>query len=670
MPLHIIKKDITKLKVDAIVNTTNRNMIGYSGVDQAIHSVAGKELQAECTHIAPLELGQAKITSGYRLPCKYVIHTSGPIWQGGSFKESSILCSCYNESLNLAVQKQCKSIAFPLISSGVHGYPKKQALKYAIQTIIDFLKNHDLLIYICLYGNDSYFFGSNFMNDIKAFAGNGYMVDYDGKSFIKIFENKPANYRHTTKQAVSYSQMSAQEMYALGEEYYLGEYGVEKDYIKAVEWYRKAAEQGYAPAQNGLGYCYQYGQGVSQNYEKAIEWYIKAADQCYNKSLCNLGYCYKYGQGVPKDYNKAAEWFAKAADQGYAPAQNALGYCYQYGQGVMQDYKKAITWYTKAANQNHDKSQCNLGVCYYRGHGVLQDYNKAIEWYTKAAEQGYALAQYNLAVCYKNGQGVSKDITKAIEWYTEAAEQGDNDAKKALERLKERTQNSKRTVIHKPSPTSVSTAINASKDLQSKVIKNGDTDQSISNKEIRNNHSQINQWDDNNILYIYKNATACHARKHNITSATAIITGKNYAEIKLNVEYCEQCNRFYMSYTTYEHYRDVYGILLGNLRMYSTMDSGGAFLASESPLKLCCYSVSQTDGLSDRERQYIISQVIDKNILQKREVIRYLEYFINMNGKKRGNEIALSKWKADLAFTLSYKSEFQTHHYISTIKKY
>ena len=177
-------------------------------------------------------------------------------------------------------------------------------------------------------------------------------------------------------------------------------------------------------------------------------------------------------------------------------------------------------------------------------------------------------------------------------------------------------------------------------------------------------------WNDHKILYIYKNTTACHTRKHDITSATAIITGKNYAEIKLNVEYCEQCNRFYMSYATYEHYRDIYGILLGNLRMYSTMDSGGAFLASEYPLKLCCYSVSQTDGLSDLERQYIISQVIEKNILKKQEVIRYLEYFINMNGKKRGNEIAVSKWKADLAFTLAYKSESQTHYYISTIKKY
>jgi TPR repeat protein len=495
------------------------------------------------------------------------------------------------------------------------------------------------------------------MNDIKGFVSDEYIVDYDGKTCIKIFDNKLDD-----KQSANYSQVSLQEMYALGEKYYLGEHGIERDYIKAVECYEKAAEQGYAPAQNGLGYCYQYGHGVSQSYEKAIECYIRAADQGYSKSQCNLGFCYKYGQGVPQDYEQAIDWFTKSAEQGYASAQNALGYCYQYGQGVLQDYKKAVEWYSKAANQNYDKAQCNLGVCYYRGHGVPQDYIKAVEWYTKAAERDYALAQYNLAVCYKNGQGVPRDLAKAMEWYTKAAEQGDNDAKKALERLKERTQNSNRVVIHKPLPASAPTEL--------QVPKGKTTGQSIVEKEVREKHTLKILWSDSNILYIYKNTTACHTRKHNITSATAIITGKNYAEIKLNVEYCEQCNRFYMSYTTYEHYRDIYGILLGNLRMYSSMDSGGAFLASESPLKLCCYSVSQTDGLSDRERQYIISQVIDKNILQKREVIRYLEYFINMNGKKRGNEIALSKWKADLAFTLAYKSESQTHHYISTIKKY
>ena len=150
MPLYIIRQDITKMKVDAIVNTTNQEMIAYSGVDLAIHSIAGKELDAECARIAPLGLGQAKITSGYRLPCKYIIHTSGPIWRGGLLGESIILRSCYIESLKLAVKNKCRSVAFPLISSGAYGYPKDQVLKFAIQTISEFLYDHELLVYICV----------------------------------------------------------------------------------------------------------------------------------------------------------------------------------------------------------------------------------------------------------------------------------------------------------------------------------------------------------------------------------------------------------------------------------------------------------------------------------------------------------------------------------------
>lgn len=197
-----------------------------------------------------------------------------------------------------------------------------------------------------------------------------------------------------------------------------------------------------------------------------------------------------------------------------------------------------------------------------------------------------------------------------------------------------------------------------------------ETESDSSIKMLHENDSRQSIWNNGDVLYIYKNLTVCHRRKHNLISATALITGRNYAEIKLNVEYCEQCNRFYMNYVTYEHYRELYGILLGNFHMYSTTDHNNAFLASESPLKLCGYSVNQMDGLSDFDRQYIISQVIDKNILQKREVIRYLEYFINMNGKKRGNELAESKWKTDLEFALSYKSELQIQHHISAIEKY
>ena len=138
MPLQIIRQDITKMRVDAIVNTTNEEMIGYSGVDLAVHTIAGTELDEECANLPLLGLGQAVITGGYKLPCKYVIHTSGPVWRGGLQGESIILRSCYIESLKLAVKHGCKTVAFPLISAGVYQYPKDQVLKFAIQTITEF----------------------------------------------------------------------------------------------------------------------------------------------------------------------------------------------------------------------------------------------------------------------------------------------------------------------------------------------------------------------------------------------------------------------------------------------------------------------------------------------------------------------------------------------------
>ena len=156
MPLQIIRQDITKMQVDAIVNTTNEEMVGYSGVDLAIHTLAGKKLDEECAKVAPLGLGQAKITRGYNLPCKHIIHTSGPRWRGGLVGESIILKSCYIESLKLAVTHECSTVAFPLISAGVYQYPKDQVLKFAIQTITEFLLDHELTVYLCVYDKDSY----------------------------------------------------------------------------------------------------------------------------------------------------------------------------------------------------------------------------------------------------------------------------------------------------------------------------------------------------------------------------------------------------------------------------------------------------------------------------------------------------------------------------------
>ncbi len=178
MPLQIIRQDITKMKVDAIVNTTNEEMVGYGGVDFAVHAAAGPELGKECAKIAPLGLGMAKITGGYNLDAKYIIHTAGPIWRGGFDGESIILKSCYEESLKLAVQYGCETVAFPLISSGVYGYPKDRVLSFAVQIITEFLFEHELTVYLCVFDRTSYEFSRKLFAEIREFIDDEYPEDH------------------------------------------------------------------------------------------------------------------------------------------------------------------------------------------------------------------------------------------------------------------------------------------------------------------------------------------------------------------------------------------------------------------------------------------------------------------------------------------------------------
>lgn len=193
MPLNIIRDDLTRVKADALVTAANEWLAGGGGVDGAIHRAAGPELLAECAKLGGCPTGEARITGAGRLPCKFVIHAVGPVWEGGIHGERDLLASCYRAALTLAVKHKCKSVAFPLISAGVYGYPKEEALRVAVETIGAFLRGHELEVTLVLFDAASFQAADSRFADIKSYIDDRYVGEHEDAPNLRSRREREAH---------------------------------------------------------------------------------------------------------------------------------------------------------------------------------------------------------------------------------------------------------------------------------------------------------------------------------------------------------------------------------------------------------------------------------------------------------------------------------------------
>lgn len=245
MPFKIIRNDITRVKADAIVNTANPKPIYSNGTDGAIYQAAGAEgLLAERQKIGDIARGNVAITGAYKLPAKYIIHTVGPVWEDGEHGEFDILRSCYGNSLEKAAELGCESIAFPLISTGVYGFPKDKALQIAISTFSEFLSDHEMQIILVVFDKKSYQLSSNIVGEIDAFIDANYVSKTANREYKGSFSAVPTR-RHRRDEE---PEIEDQELYERRCSKQLEEEIAEAEESEAMETYALMA-----PLEDGIG---------------------------------------------------------------------------------------------------------------------------------------------------------------------------------------------------------------------------------------------------------------------------------------------------------------------------------------------------------------------------------------------------------------------------------
>ena len=256
---------------------------------------------------------------------------------------------------------------------------------------------------------------------LSAYRGEKNVVNVDDGDREKLIVEAVNYFEKAAKQGYKEAQFSLYKLLAVGE-------GINADQEEANRWLFKSATSGYADAQFELGERKR----AEKNLEEAVSWYRKAAEQGEVRAQYNLGLCYQCGIGVELNPEEGVSWYRKAAEQGEVRAQNDLGECYEKGYGVEENPEEAVSWFEKAAEQGEARTQNTLGECYEKGYGVEENPEEAVSWYRKAAEQGEARAQYNLGMCYEKGYGVEKNPEEAVSWYEKAAEQGEARAQNNL----------------------------------------------------------------------------------------------------------------------------------------------------------------------------------------------------------------------------------------------